>query len=149
MRNWGKFWTNDTKRPKNPAAAFEEPRDKQGTAHSPLHTTSPKGWTNHLSHPFGLTPGHTPTFTPYKEQAHPLTQGASKQRADLLCVLTPPCCSRVPSKGLPEFLVWPLIDFYWLRRPWTLVGNTGTEAFWKASRIMVRSSCSLQDRAME
>lgn len=91
---------------------LKSPEKKQGTAHSPLHMTSPKGWANHLSHPFGLTPGHTPTFTPYKEQAHPLTQGASKQRADLLCVLTPPYCSRGPSKGLPEFLVWPLIDFY-------------------------------------
>ena len=149
MRNWGKFWTNNTKRPKNPAAAFEEPREKAGYCAHPLHTTSPKGWANHLNHPFGLTPGHTPTLTPYKEQAHPPSQGASKQRGDLLCVLTPPCCSRGPSKGLPEFLVWPLIGFYWLRRPRNLVGNIGTEAFWEASRIIALTSCSLQDRGME
>ena len=31
-------------------------------------------------------------------------------------VLTPPaqCCGRVPSKALPEFPVWPLVNFYWL-----------------------------------
>ena len=42
MRSWGKFRTKDTKRPKNPTAAFEEPgakagdqEQKQGTAHAP------------------------------------------------------------------------------------------------------------------
>ena len=40
----------DTKRPKNPTAAFEEPvakpgrqEQKQGTAHAPLHTPPPEG----------------------------------------------------------------------------------------------------------
>ena len=34
----------------------------------------------------------------------------------------PFCYSRGPNKALPEF-VWPLTNFYWLRRPRTLVGN--------------------------
>ena len=38
-------------------------------------------------------------------------------------VLTPTCWSRGPSKALPEFLVMPLINFYWLRRPRALVHN--------------------------
>ena len=29
-----------------------------------------------------------------------------------LFVLAPPCCSRDPNKALPEFLIWPLINFY-------------------------------------
>ena len=40
-----------------------------------------------------------------------------------LFVLPTPCCSGDPNKALPEFLVWPLINFYWLRKPRTLEGN--------------------------
>ena len=82
---------------------LKSPEKKQGTAHSPLHKTSPKGWANHLSHPSGLTPEHTPTLTPYKEQARPPLQGAGKPKGNL-CVLTPPCCSRGPSKVYLNFL---------------------------------------------
>ena len=39
--------------------------------------------------------------------------GASEQ-GNLLLVFAPPCCSRGPNEALPEFLVWPLINFYWL-----------------------------------
>lgn len=36
MFSEGKFWTKDWKRPKNPAATFEEfGAKKQGTAHAP------------------------------------------------------------------------------------------------------------------
>ena len=123
MHSWGKFWTKDTKRPKNPSATFEGPRAKAGYFACPLHTTPPKWWANHPSHPSVPTPGHTPTLTPYKERARP--RAGSKQ-GNLLFVLTPCCCSGVPSKALPEFLVWPLINFYWLRRPRALVGNNTT-----------------------
>ena len=82
MCSWGKFWTKDTKRPKNPTATFEVPGAKAGGwgakagyCPCPLHTTPPKGWANYLSHPSGSTPGHTLTLTPYKEQArHPLRE---------------------------------------------------------------------------
>ena len=45
-----------------------------------LHTTSPKEWANHLSHPSGLTPEPTLTLTPYKETARSLSlqQGSQK-----------------------------------------------------------------------
>ena len=33
-----------------------------------------------------------------------------------LFVLPTPCCSGNPNKALPEFLVWSLINFYWLKR---------------------------------
>ena len=56
----------------------------------------------------GLNPG---PCTPYKEQI----QGASKQE-NLLFVLTPLCYSGSPSKALPELLVWPLVNFYLLKK---------------------------------
>ena len=71
---------------------------RAGYCTCPLHSTLPKGWANHLSHASCPAPGHTPTLTPYKEPARP----------------APPCCSRGPSKALPEFLVWPLINSYCL-----------------------------------
>ena len=114
--SWGKFWTKDTKRPENPTATFEEPGAKAGTKAGycacPLHTTPPKGWANHLSHPSGLTPGHTPTLTPRKEPARP--PSGSEQERKWLLVFAPPCRSRGPDKVLPEFPVWALVNFYWL-----------------------------------
>ena len=35
-----------------------------------LYTTLWEGWTNHLSHSSGPTPGPAPAFMPYKEQAY-------------------------------------------------------------------------------
>ena len=67
----------DTKRPKNPTATFEEPGAKARYCAGPLHTPPPEAWAKHLSHPAGLTPGHTPTLILYKGHAH-LPQGASK-----------------------------------------------------------------------
>ena len=37
----------------------------------PLHSTPPKWGAKHLSHPSGLTPGHTPTFTPHRTSSPP------------------------------------------------------------------------------
>ena len=56
---------------------FEEPGEKQGTAHAPAHNTS-SGAGKALKSHLGLTSGHTPTFTPGKEPAHP-SQGATEQ----------------------------------------------------------------------
>ena len=49
---------------------------------------------------------------------------ASKQE-NLLIVLTRPCYSRDLNKALPEFLLWPLINFYCLRGPDTESGAWG------------------------
>ena len=97
---------------KYPTATFEEPRAKAGYCARPLHTTPPKGWAKHLSHPSGPIPGRTATLTPYKEQAPaPSPQGKASKGACCLFSL-PPCCSRGPPKALPDFPVWPLINFY-------------------------------------
>ena len=47
-----RFWTKETKRPKNPTATSEEPQAKAGYGTSPLHTIPPKGWENiYATHP--------------------------------------------------------------------------------------------------
>ena len=121
MHSWGKLWAKD------PTATFEEPRAKAGYCACPLHTIPPKRWAIHLSHPSGLSSVLTPTLTWYKEQAElPLRECAGAR---------PPVCScslllqHGSHKALPRFLVWPLINFYWLKRPRTLVSNRRTWQF--------------------
>ena len=120
MCSEGKLWTIRYKKTKKPTATSEKPGAKAVYCECPVHITPPKAWANYLSHPPGPIPGHTTTLTPYKESARPHW---ASEKGNLLLVLAPPCCSRVPNKALPEFLVWSLINFYWLRRPRTLVGN--------------------------
>ena len=75
-----------------------------------LNTT--KGWAHHLSHHSGPTPGHTLTLTPYREWARP---SLGSEQGNLLLVFASSCSRhRSPNKALPEFLVWPLVNFYWL-----------------------------------
>ena len=87
-------------------------KQKQGTAHTPC-TQHHKGWANCLSHLSSPTPAHTPTFTPSMEgmSLPPLRESASKGTYFFAS-----SCSqhRSPSKPLLEFLVWSLVNFYWL-----------------------------------
>ena len=106
MNSWDKFWTQKIpKWPKKPSFYFWRAWSKKQVleakeVHTPLHSTPPpEGWAKHLRHLTGLTPGHTRTITPYKEQARPLW-GVSKQGNPFVLFL--PCWSR-PNKALPEF----------------------------------------------
>ena len=72
---------------KKPTATSEEPEQKQGTAHAPLHTAPPKGWAEHLSHPSGPIPGHTPTLTPYEESARPPFREQARESVACSCSL--------------------------------------------------------------
>ena len=107
MRSWDKFWTKDTKRPKNSNAASEEQGAKAGCPPPSPHTTPhtgppPKAWADHLCQPLDPTHGHTPHLTPWKESAHP--SGGVSRQGTLLIVLLPLCCSRGPSLNfLPGF----------------------------------------------
>ena len=111
---------------KNQMPLFKKPGEnaadgnKSSALSTPAHKTFSK-WGSHLSHASSPTTEHTPAFTPFKDQAQP-SPGASKQENGLF-VLTPACCSRGPIKAWPEFLVWPLMNFYRLRKPRTLVSN--------------------------
>ena len=52
---------------------------KAGHCTCPLHSAPPKGWADCPSHPSGLTHRHTPTLTPYKEQACSLANPGCSQ----------------------------------------------------------------------
>ena len=45
-----------------------------------------KGWAHYLSHPSSQTPRHTPTLTPCKEQACPLTTADQESLAWISCL---------------------------------------------------------------
>lgn len=70
LHSWGKFWTQMIQRQK-PNCHFYRAWSKNrvwgakgGYWACPLYTPPPKGWAKYLSNPSGLSPGHTPTFTP-------------------------------------------------------------------------------------
>ena len=44
-------------------------------------------WAKHPSHPYGATPGHTSTLTPYKEQAHFSGMGLARESVTYFCSL--------------------------------------------------------------
>ena len=95
---------------------------KAGYHTCPLHTIPPKIWADHLSQASGLTHGHTSTLTPFKEPAS-IRQWARKLVTWFGFLLLQPG----PNKALLKFLVCYLSNFYWLRRPRTLVDNTDTK----------------------
>ena len=83
-----------------------------------LHSTPPKGWANHVSHPSSLTPGYTPTLTPFKEPTH--SASGSKQ-GNLLLVFGPHAAAGDPIKPCLNFLPgFQSISICW-GRPRTLV----------------------------
>ena len=111
---------------KSPTANSEEPGEKQGPGSKsrvlhmhPAHTTTkgvgkppkPPLWPDLWTRPY----------------PHPIEGSSSSslgsKEGNLLLVFTPSCCHRSPNKALPEFLVWPLINFFCLRRPRILVSN--------------------------
>ena len=102
---------------KAPLALLKSWAEKQGAGSKsrglgmPLHSAPTKQWASHPNHPSGWTPGPAPTLTPHKEPAHHLNSGSGQGQLTAL-VLAAPCCSRGPNKAFPEFLFWPLINFY-------------------------------------
>ena len=73
-----------------------------------------------LKPPFWPNPWTAPTLDSFEGPTHPLLE--SKQ-GKLLLVFAASFCSPSPSKALPEFLIWPLINCYWLQSPRTQVSN--------------------------
>ena len=107
----GQIMDNKIQRDTKPSCCIWRAGSKSRVLCMPLYSTPPKEWAKHLSHPSSLTPGRTPTLTPYRE---PVCPSLESEQGNLLLVLAPHWCSRGPNKALPEFLVWPLINFYWL-----------------------------------
>ena len=111
MHSWGKLWTISFWRARSKTESKTKVSEaKAGYCECLLQSTQWTGWADHLSHPSCPNSGHSPTLTPWKQPACPLL--GSKQGNCYLFSLTP-CCS---NKALPEFLVWPLVNFCWLRK---------------------------------
>ena len=75
-----------------------------------------------------VTPLVQPLTAPCPHPNKEPTCPHSGRTKETYCLFAPHCCSRGHSKALPECLLWPLINFYWLMRPRALVGNR--EASW-------------------
>ena len=157
---WQILDPKDTKRPKIPTATFEEPsaktgyqehkqgvdsknrvsrakagcrEQKQGTAHAPLHTMPPNGWAKHLSYPSSLTPGHTPTLTPWKEQACPQLRERSRKGTYCLFSLLPGAAG-APVKPCLDFLsgLWSISIFCEMPRTmWSIESSESDVSFLK------------------
>ena len=77
---------------------------KAGYWACPLHTTAPKGWAKHPSHPSSPTPGHNLSLTPYKEQACP-PSGRQRTSKAVCCLFSlPSAAAGVPVKPCLNFL---------------------------------------------
>ena len=71
------------------------------------------------------------TLTPFQG---PASSPSGSEQENLLLVFTSLCCSRSPSKALSEFLVWSLINFFWLKSPGTLISNNTL----KISKLIIK-----------
>ena len=112
MCSWGKLWTKETKRPKNPYCHFWRARSgvesKSRIQITPPEVSGWEEWTKNRSYPSSPASGYgLPSLTPGKQQAHP-PSGSEP------LVLTPICCSRSPNEALPEKIMIPYI---WLIVP--------------------------------
>ena len=111
--------SNKTQKGRKPTATFEVLGAEAGYGAWSLHTAPPRGWTDHLSYSSTTTHPSSPTLTPFKEPAVLLWEWAR----ETVFVFAPSCCSMSLNKALPDFLIWPLINFYWLKNPRTQVSN--------------------------
>ena len=106
MCNWGKFWTRH-KETKSPTATFEELEARAGRRASP-RSQHHKRAGRPPKPPSGQLP-YTPLSSPrIRKQLIPLGGGT---KGTCFCSHTP-LLQQGPSKALPEFLVWPPVDFY-------------------------------------
>lgn len=118
----GTNYRQDTEKLKKSQRTFLKSQEqKQSTAHAPCTAlNSPRGAGRPPKTPLRPAPGHTLPSPQARSQLGPMppTHGS------LLSVLTSPSCSGGPHKALPGFLLWLLLNSYWLRSPRALVSNT-------------------------
>ena len=106
--------TRKQNKTKQPTATSEEPGAKAGVGresrvlclHPALSTTYGVGGSSRLP----LAQALGTVLAPHKDQLAP-TVGSEQVRGPVVCSWFS-LCSRGPDKDLPEFLVWPFINFY-------------------------------------
>ena len=118
----GWIMNNEIQKDQNVTATSEVLRAKVGYSAWSLQKVCPRGWPDHLSHPSRLAHQFTPTLSPHLRDQVTSLLGESKGTYFSFMLQHG---SKSHSKALPEFFVWSLINFYWLRSPRTLVGNDG------------------------
>ena len=116
---------NKIQKDQKPNCHFWGVGSKAGYWACTLHTAPPRGWGRPPKPPLRPDPGSVPTLTPFKAPACP-PPTSEREQGHLLFVFAPMCYSTSPNKALPEFLIWPLINFYWLKSPRTQLGYTYT-----------------------
>ena len=119
MCSWGKWWTIRYKKDTN---HFWGARSKSRVLRMiPAHST-----TNGVGRPpkLHLMPDPLDPPSPSPHLRNQLSPRHLREWArHMFLVFTPSCTRASPKKALPEFLVWSLINFYWLKRPKTWAGN--------------------------
>ena len=113
---WGKFWTQKIQRDQKTQLPLlrsqEKNRAKAATEHALCTQHLTRGWATHLSCP-SAQPLDTSLSSPLIRNKLAPPWGVSKQ-GNLLSVFIAPSWSRGLHKTLPEFLFWPLVNFYGL-----------------------------------
>ena len=124
MHTQDKLWTR-YKKAKTQLPLLRCQEQKQGPAHDPCtqHHQGGEQTTTQATPP--AWPMNPPLPSPYLKDQLAVPSGS--EQGKLLLVFTPSCCSWSPNKAFPQFLVWPLINFYWLRSPRTQVSNGNRE----------------------
>ena len=79
----------NTKEQKSQLLLLKSWEQKAGYHALPLYTTSPKGWTNQLSHP--SIPLDTPLLSPHIRNKLTLPSVSKQAREPVVC--SPSCCS--------------------------------------------------------
>ena len=119
MHNWVKLWKTRYKKTK-------KPKQRQVLCLIPAHSTTQRVGRPPKA-PLWPWPTHLPPSLPcLRDQTALPFQGVSMGTCYLFSF--PSCYSRGPIKASPAFLVWPLINFCWLKILKCFGGSDGKES---------------------
>ena len=116
---------NKIQRDQKPGPPLLRSKEQKQVTACPLNIPPTKQWVNHLSHPStGLLDTPLPSPNIRNQLTSLIWEWLGREP-----VASP---SSGPHNALPEFPVWPLINFYRVRRPRTLVNVT---IMWEIMRV--------------
>ena len=109
----GQIMNNKIQKGQKPIVTSEVPGAKAGSCTWSLHTAPPRGWADHLSHPPAWPPD-LPLPSPFWGTSSPLLRERARAPVSCFCSIV---LQHESHKALPEFLIWPLVNLYWLKSP--------------------------------
>ena len=116
----GQIMNNKIQKDPNSTSTSEVSRAKAGYCPWSLHTAPPRRWADHLNPSSGQSHPPSPHSAHLRNKLNFCLGEWTKE--SVTCFLS----LLRPNKALPQFLIWPLINFYWLKNSTTQVGNTLT-----------------------